>query len=927
MYKFLLLPVLLFAAINLQAQNKAIIKGKVTDSLTNTPVEFATVAILDNRDTLSTLISYTISDKNGVFNLHNIPKGIPIKVFISFAGYQPYRKITTLDAKTTTLDLGAVHLNPKQLQEVTITGERIPIVIRKDTIEFNAEAFKVRPNAVVQDLLKKLPGVEVANDGTITVMGKDVTKILVDGKEFFSSDLRIASRNLDADMIAKVQVYDDRENDPDHLIPESKLNKIINLKFKKALKKSVFGKVYGGLGTNGHYQTGGLFNMFRDTLQISVLASSNDLNSTGFNFNDLYSSGGLNRGGEAISRGGIAFGGGAGNGKQTATNGGVNINTDYGKKLKVNLAYLYKNTISENSTLTNRQQFLNDTTAVTASSNNRHGSTYSHSLSSTVTWKPDDNTQLRYLPLLTFNTNSGSSENGSNSYSNFINPISNSVSNSNSSGNSFRFEQSLNYNHQLKKKGSSFNIDHSLYFSPGRGHNFDNTDYTSYVASFPSYAFRQKADNDNRSTAVNLSASYRYPVSKKLTTEIAASTSFNDDLNKISTYDYNPLTGDYDSFLLVKSNDLTRDMWSQTVTPGITLNLPKNINIVARLGNQFQQVNNIFKRDVADINQHYFFLLPSLNINIKGFSAGYNRGVNLPNIGDMIPYTVVFSPSYSVTGNPNLKPTTRNNFDINYSVYNFQHGISYSLRGSASFEQNAVFRQRTIDEQLSETSTPINRNGRYNLNFGGYMSKQFKKQTDFQLSASTNFNLSKSHGFFVLNQMNGFQDSYRASISERLSFSYKEIIQIDPQYTIANVYTSYSGVNYANQKYLTHNADAHFNIFLPVKFNVEGNYTYMYNPLVAPGFQKSSNLLNLSLAHQFLKKDRGEIKLSCYDILNQNISSYRFINENSITDMQSQIIKRYFMLTLQFKFNKSTVKEDAKKTNTQSMMIYPTGRN
>lgn len=908
MYKYLLLPILLFASLNLHAQKKAVIKGTVTDSLTSSPVEFATVAILDNRDTLSTLIAYTISDKNGIFNLHNIPKDIPIKVFISFAGYQPYRKITMLNAKTEMLDLGIVHLNPKQLQQVTITGERIPIVIRKDTIEFNAEAFKVRPNAVVQDLLKKLPGVEVANDGSITVMGKDVTKILVDGKEFFASDMRIASRNLDADMIAKVQVYDDRENDPDHLIPESKLNKIINLKFKKALKKSIFGKVYGGLGTQGHYQTGGLFNMFRDTLQISVLASSNDLNSTGFDFNDLYSSGGLNRGGEAISRGGIAFGG-TGNGKQTATNGGININTDYGKKLKINFAYLYKNTLSEYNSLTNRQQFLNDTTAVTASASNRNGTMYSHSLSSTVMWKPDDKTQLRYLPLLTFYTNNDGNTNSSNSYSNFITPISNSVNNSNSYSNSFRFEQSLSYNHQLKKKGASFNIDHSLSISPGRGYNFDNTDYTSYVAGFPSYAFRQKADNDNRNTSVNLSAGYRYPVSKKLITEIAASTSFNDDLNKVSTYDYNPVTGEYDSFLLVKSNDLTRDKWTQTITPGITLNLPKNINIVARLGNQFQQVNNIFNRDVANINQHYFFLLPSLNINIKGFSTGYSRNVDIPNIGDLIPYSVIYSPSYSVTGNPNLKPTTRNNFDINYAVYNFQHGLSYNLRASASFEQNSVFRQRTIDEQLSETSMPINRNGRYNLNIGGYISKQFKKKTDFQFSSSTNLNLSKSHGFFVLNRMDGYQDSYRASISERISFSYKEIIQIDPQYTITQVYTSYSGVNYNSQKFITHNANAHFNIFLPVKFNVEGNYTYRYNPLVAPGFQKSSNLLSLSLAHQFLKKDRGEIKLSCYDILNQNISSYRFINENSVTDVQSQIIKRYFMLTLQFKFNKSTVKK------------------
>ncbi|MFA6084954.1 outer membrane beta-barrel protein [Mucilaginibacter sp.] len=906
MYKFLLLPALLFLTFTLRAQNKTVIKGKVIDSLNNTPIEFATVAVLDNRDTTTNLLSYTITDKNGAFNLHNIPKEIPVKIFISFVAYQPYRKIVTLD-KTETLDLGIIHLNPKELQQVTITGERIPIVIRKDTIEFNAEAFKVRPNAVVQDLLKKLPGIEVANDGNITVMGKDVTKILVDGKEFFGSDLRIASKNLDADMIARVQVYDDRENDPDHLLPDSKVNKIINLKFKRALKKSIFGKVYGGLGTQDHYQTGGLFNMFRDTLQVSVLGSSNDLNNTGFDYNDLYSSGGLNRGGEAFSRGGIAFGGG-GNGKQTATNGGININTDYGKKLKVNLAYLYKNNRSQYNTLTNRQQFLNDTTAVTGSASNRANTNSAHSISGTVVWKPNDKTQIRYAPYVNIYTDGGTTANSSNSYSNFINPISNSVNSGSSSGNYFQFQQSFNYNHQLKKKGASVNIDHSITINPGNSTNFENTDYVSYITNFPSYSFRQRGDNDMKNTAVNLSGSFRYPVSKIIAADINAGASYNNELNKVSTYDYNPVTGQYDSFLLVKSSDLNRNKWTQTITPGITLNLPKNINLVAHLTTQFQQVNNIFNRNVADIDQQYFFLLPSVNLNIKGFSTGYNRSAQLPNIGDMIPYSVVYSPSYSVTGNPNLKPTTRNNFDIGYSKYNFQKGISYNLRGSASFEQSSIFRQRTLDAQLAETSTPINRDGRYNFNISSYINKQFKKQSDLHFSAATSFNLSKGHDFFVLNYRDGYQNSYRGSISERFSLNYKDIVELDPQYSLSRVYTTYTGVDYNSQNYITHSADAHFNIFLPVKMNVEGNYTYNYNPLVPTGFQKSSNLLSLSMAHQFLKKDRGEIKLSCYDILNQNINTYRYINENSITDTQSQIIKRYFMLTLQFKFNKSTVK-------------------
>src|SRR5438067_5008036 len=179
MYKlFPLTVLLLLAGISSHAQNKGTLKGKLIDSLDKKPVEFATIAVLDTRDTTSTLVAYTLSDKEGSFSLHNMPAAVPLKVLITFVAYQPYRKLFKL-AKGEVLDLATISMRSRQLKEVMIKGERMPIVVRKDTIEFDAEAFKTRPNAVVEDLLKKLPGLEVANDGTITVMGKSVTKILV----------------------------------------------------------------------------------------------------------------------------------------------------------------------------------------------------------------------------------------------------------------------------------------------------------------------------------------------------------------------------------------------------------------------------------------------------------------------------------------------------------------------------------------------------------------------------------------------------------------------------------------------------------------------------------------------------------------------------------------------------------------------------
>lgn len=916
-----LIPVIL--PLTTLAQNKGVVKGKVIDSLSNSPMEFATVAVLDMRDTASNLVAYTLTDKSGAFTVHNLPNGIPLKVYISFVAYQPYRKIIELN-KPGALDIGTIRLNIKALNEVTITAERLPIVINKDTIEFNAEAFKVRPNAVVEDLLKKLPGMEVANDGSITVMGKSVEKVLVDGHEFFAADIRMATKNIDADMIDKVQVYDNRERDSNHRVSESQLKKIINLKFKKIYKKSIFGKGYSGFGKNDRYQAGGLVNSFRDTLQISILSSSNNLNSTGFDFNDLYTSGGLDRGGEALSRAGLAFGGGTG--KHKTTTAGLNINTDYGKKLKINFAYIYKGDLSEMSSLSRQQQFLQDTTLFTNSSSESSYRNYNHLFSSTIVWKPNDKTELRYTPFVEISHSTSTGEIESNSYSNFVDPINNSAISNTASGNSLNVSHALSYNRQLNKSGASFGIEHSLSFNPGSHTNFDDTHLNSFVATFPSYTYMQRGDVRSSNTDVSLSASLNYPLSKNISADISTRGYYAHSQDRVSTYNYNPATGQYDSFLLEKSSNLNRDNWVQSINPGLSFDLPRDINVKIHFNTQFQQVNNAFGRNSADLAQHYTFFVPAISFERKGLSLNYSRDAILPNIGDLIPYTVVFSPSLSVTGNPDLKPTISDAYSINYSKYDFQSGVNYNLRASVSAYQNSVFRQRTLDAQLVETSTPINRDGRYNVSAGGYMSRQIKKEGDLHLSANLAIDLQKNHDFFVLNRMDGFQNSYRGSLVQGVSFNYKDKIQLEPQYMLTQVYTTYSGVDYASQKYITHALLTHFTFYLPWKTNVDGNYAYTYNPLVPAGFQRSSNLLTISMAHQFLRKDRGEIKFSCYDLLNQNINTFRSINQNSITDTQSQIIRRYFMVTLQFKFTKSMVKNTETETKSQPILIFPGGR-
>ncbi|MDB5130496.1 MAG: TonB-dependent receptor [Mucilaginibacter sp.] len=909
MNKILLLFLLLISTFIGVAQNRAIIRGKVTDSISNKPLELATVAILDVKDTSSSLISYTLSDKTGIFTLHNVPVGVSLKILISFVSYQPYRKIFTLK-KGETVDLGIIPLSPKLLNEVIIKGERPPVVIRKDTIEFNAEAFKTRPNAVVEDLLKKLPGIEVDNQGNIIFNGKSVKKIMVDGHEFFTNDQRIASRNLDADMIDKVQVYDDRENDPNHIVPQSQVNKIINLKFKKALKKSIFGKVYGGTGTAERYTAGGLINMFRDTLQISVLGQGNNLNNTGFSFNDLYSQGGFDRGGgETFYRGGLsAFGGFGSSGIQKVLSSGVNINTDYGKKLKINLSYYYTHDRNDYNSITNRQQFLNDTDFTTKSTNSRIHNDNKHNLSATVRLQPNDATQIIYNPTFSYTDNHSVSSGMVNSLSNFIPQIALTNNTDNNISNNTQFGQSFSYNHQFNSQGESINISHSLRVNPDNGTDYNISNLTSFTPALASYDLNRFNNTINRNTDVSVSISYRYPFSKKFTGTVDVSDEYNHQVNNTITYDFDPATGLYDSYLQTLSTNLTRNQATQSISPGVTYNFKEGYQLVASVNTELLQVTNRFDRNIADINQHLIYFLPNVNLTLNNISLGYQYSFNLPNIGDLIPYTVIFSPLFRVTGNPDLKPTTRNNFSIGYNAYKTESQVSVYAGTNASFEENSIFRQRTIDAVGAETSTPINMNGRYNFSSNGRISKKFKKHNDITFSEATGLSTGLSRGFFEINHQEGYQHTYNFNIDQQFSINWKDIIELEQSYRLNTSVVNYTGINYNQVNNTTHILNSHFNIFWPKHINVEGTYTYTYNPLVSPGFQKSANLVNLSIARALLKKDRAEIKLSCYDILNQNISSFRYINENTITDTQAQVLRRYFLLTLQFKFNKSLIK-------------------
>jgi len=391
-----------------EAQNRGMVKAIVLDSVTNQPVQLATVSVLTVKD--SSLVAYTVTDKNGAFILRNLHEE-PSRLLISHVGYQSIHVSLKLE-KDKVIDLGKIYLSGKILQEVTVRGERIPVLMKKDTIEFDAEAFKTRPNAMVEDLLKKLPGIQIDMDGTITVNGHDISKIKVNGKTFFANDPTVATRNLQADMISKVQVYDDRDDDPDHLVPDYKVKKIINLKFKKKFAKGILTTIGAGGGTQDKYVATGFLAKFQDDMQLSAKLNSDNISSTG-SFSGNY--GGFNPFPSGLS------------GIKTTSTGNLDFTKDITKKLKLHLEYRFENSVSDNNSNTKTQQDISDTIFNTLAENMQHQRANNQVFHAETEWRPDSLTIIKYYPNLDYSY--GSNINSSNSIeSTTYLPLLNSIS-------------------------------------------------------------------------------------------------------------------------------------------------------------------------------------------------------------------------------------------------------------------------------------------------------------------------------------------------------------------------------------------------------------------------------------------------------------------------------------------------------------------
>lgn len=907
MKNLLFLCVLLNTFISL-AQNFEI-TGSLKDKDQN-PIESATVYLESIKD--STMISYTISDEKGNFNLSGRTKEQKGNLFVSYTGMKSFKKELSLTQKPTSLGDLVLEENSELLGEIVVVAERAPITIKKDTLQFNAASFKTGTDANVETLLKKLPGVVVDKDGNITVNGKKVNKILVNGKEFFGSDLTIATKNLPKEIIDKIQVVDTKTKEEAFTGEEGdKENKTINITIKKDKNKGFFGRATVGYGTDERYSVSGILNYFNEEERLSVLGGSNNVNTSGFNSDEVKDIGGgqynYRRVNGVWQQSNPLFNNSSDGITQTSS-AGVHYANEWNKKTDIGTDYIYNQRETETGSNSRTETFLPDNSSYTTVSNSDSDRmAFDHNFNLEFEIKPDTLTRISVKPSFTKSKGDLFSENTSKRSNVVDGLISSSSTNTISNFDNYNANFDASISRKFKVKGESI----SLWLNSGYNSN-DSEDVFKSTIDYSDNALTDENVNQlktNKQTGDFLTANLRY--TRLLKGNWFYNVGLRSDINNSKldreTLDFDVLTQEYSNANIGLTNKIKTNTTILAPSAGIRYKKDK-LNIRFNLGYNFTTLKNedlLANTSVSnDFNSLNFrFSLWKQMGQGKSIWANISNRASTPQIGQLQPIADNSNPLNTVVGNPNLKASNMTNISFSYRNFNMKTKSGYNLYASTSLTDNAAISKTTTDPvTFNRTTTYENVNGSYWAYLSGGYNKKYKlEKHNFSYNLNLSLNASANLSFSNGTEMTTKNKTYNPSVS--FTYNYNDLIEVSPRYNY-----NYNELNYSidlgqESNYSSSSLGVNLETYWPKMIEFANDFTMNHNPNVAPGFSKTTYMWNASLGMKMLK-DKGILKLKVFDLLNQNTSVRRSAYQDYISDTESLVLKQYFMLSFTYKVNK-----------------------
>jgi len=957
----LLFPVLFFSVLSAHSQS---VKGKLVDLVDSKPLQGATLTLASIKDSANAYNA--ISDSTGTFLFRALPKD-SFFLKVSYSGYAQYRQIVATNEPAPVLDLGTLFI-PKsatELSGVTVVSKAPPASQKGDTLQLNAAAFKVNPDATTEDLIKKMPGITVDRDGTVTAQGEQVRKVTIDGREFFGDDATAALRNLPSDVVDKIQIFDRLSDQAAFTgFDDGNSQKALNIVTKSGIKNGQFGRIYAGYGTDDRYSAGGNMSFFKGDRRLSFVGNFNNINQQNFASQDLLgvtSSGGGGgrggggagggRGGGGAGGGGFGGGGNAGNFSIGQQNGisrtnaiGINFSDKWSKKVDVQASYFFNNASLKNMQIARTSQAqatgsdrITDDTVTSASTNNNHR------FNMRLEYRIDSSNSIIINPSLNFQDNESETFSISKNYYGANDTASTSNSRSTSDRNGYNLRNNILYRHTFAKRGRTFSLNLNTALNKNDG---ESTNYSQirYVKTGIDSLQDQYKVNPTDGYTLSANVSYTEPIGKRGQLQFSYQPSYSKNKADQQTYNFDPINHGYTDFDTTLSNRFENT--NTTQNGGVSYRMGQSRDNQFSVGVNFQ--NSRLQSDrtfptATQVDQSFNNVLPNLmwsrRISPKSsFRIFYRASVNFPSVTQLQDVVDLSNPLRVSMGNPSLKQSYTHFVSGRYTFTNTQKGQSFFanifLQTANDYVTNAIFTPTA--DTIIEHNTKVSNGSQLTkpVNLDGY--KSFRTLLTYSIPMSIIKSTVNINGGFSYSRLPGqanqditITSNYVYDGGINIASNISEYIDFNIYYKInsnnANTKGSSKVQTSASTNYISYVTGGQVNLLTKSGWFLQNDLNYQRNNGLTVGTDPDFLLWNAGFGKKFLKNKAGELKLSVFDLLKQNQSFVRTVSSNLVVDEQNTVLQRYFMLTFTYSLKNFGTAKSSGGFQRRPGMGYPGG--
>jgi hypothetical protein len=899
-----------------QAQQDYSIRGSVADTVSFSKMCNSTVYVLRAKDSI--IRQYIYVSPEGTFAIKGLAPGNYI-LLITYPDYVDYAEPFYLDEAHTTHDFGSINMQLKArlLQEVIVKGTVTAIKIKGDTTEFNAKAYVIQPNDKVEDLLKQLPGLQVDKDGKITANGERVTKVLLDGEEFFGDDPTLVTKNIRADMVDKIQLYDKKSDQAVFTgIDDGVRTKTINVKLKEDKNKGIFGKIETGAGSDRLYQAQGMYNHFKPGERYAAYATAANTGKVSLGQSDnsrLGTAGNIVPVGDVViipTTGGDELDGtdGAYNGRglPVAGTGGIHYDAKWknGKDIfNANYKAGYLGVNGTNNVLS--QQTMPSGIQNSTTDRDFDQSAFRQKIDAAYSFNPDSSSTIKMVADGTLKS--------ADAKTNYLTTtargntlLNRNTQSQNSHSNVGLFDLSALYTKKLKR-GRTFS------WAVTSTYNQDNT--TGYQNSALDF-YNSSGGKDSTTridqykttglsiAVVSSNMTYTQPLFKSVALVFNYGIGMNNSRAERNTFNLSP--SGYNERDTTYSNKYQFNQLTNQLGSILNYRYGKSVlNAGARLSFvDFKQDNlntgNIYRRDFLRWSPQLSYVLRISQQ--KSFTFNYNGSTIQPTINQVQPVRVNNDPLNVILGNPGLQPAFSHRMNFRYKASSVINGYNISFGGSYGFNPDAIVNSLTTSATGKTTIQYVNLQNQtpHNYSFNSDITFRIKP---LDMSAEIELNASGTRSYLysnnVLSTSNTQEYSGTIQLRKNKQKAYNISFVAGPDYTFNNFSLQQYNGNAAGFY-----SDGYVMVFLPAKFQLTTTYTYNYRGATQSLEAQSRFIWNTTIAKTFLKSDALKLDFTVNDQLNQNINYNRNITANAITQSSYNGIRRNCLLTLSWDFNK-----------------------